>query len=75
MPGYDAHGLPIENAVVKNLKGGRDSVTPVELRRLCREFAKKNLIGQENNFKRLGVWGDWYHPYITISPELEAEQI
>ena len=75
VPGYDAHGLPIENAVVKNLKGGRESVTPVELRRLCREFAKKNLIGQENNFKRLGVWGDWEHPYITIAPEFEAEQI
>ena len=75
VPGYDAHGLPIENAVVKNLKGGRESVTPVELRRLCREFAKKNLIGQKNNFKRLGVWGDWEHPYITIAPEFEAEQI
>ncbi len=75
VPGYDAHGLPIENAVVKNLKGGRHSVTETELRRLCREFAAKNLKGQESEFKRLGVWGDWEHPYLTIAPEFEAEQI
>ncbi len=75
VPGYDAHGLPIENAVVKNLKGGRHSVTEAELRQLCREFAAKNLKGQEAEFKRLGVWGDWEHPYLTIAPEFEAEQI
>ena len=75
VPGYDAHGLPIENAVVKNLKGGRHSVTEGELRQLCREYAKKSLIGQEAAFKRLGVLGDWEHPYLTIAPEYEAEQI
>ena len=75
VPGYDAHGLPIENAVVKSIKGGREAVTPVELRKLCREFAAKNLIGQEENFKRLGVWGNWANPYLTIAPEFEAEQI
>lgn len=75
VPGYDAHGLPIENAVVKNIKGGREAVSPPELRAKCREFALKNLKGQEENFKRLGVWGNWEHPYITISPEIEAEQI
>lgn len=75
VPGYDAHGLPIENAVVKKIKGGRDAVTPAELRAKCREFAMENLKGQQANFKRLGVWGNWEHPYITISPEIEAEQI
>lgn len=75
VPGYDGHGLPIENAVVKNIKGGREAVTPVELREKCREFAHKNLKGQESEFKRLGVWGDWEHPYLTIDPEFEAEQI
>ncbi|MBQ9246786.1 isoleucine--tRNA ligase [bacterium] len=75
VPGYDAHGLPIENAVVKNLKGGRHSVTEGELRQLCREYAKKSLAGQEAAFKRLGVLGDWEHPYLTIAPEYEAEQI
>ena len=75
VPGYDGHGLPIENAVVKNIKGGRNALTPAELREKCREFAHKNLKGQESEFKRLGVWGDWEHPYLTIAPEYEAEQI
>ena len=44
VPGYDGHGLPIENAVVKNIKGGRSSLTPVELRQKCREFAHKNQV-------------------------------
>ncbi len=75
VPGYDAHGLPIENAVVKTIKGGREAITPVELRAKCREFALSNLKGQESEFKRLGVWGNWEHPYLTIAPEFEAEQI
>lgn len=75
VPGYDGHGLPIENAVVKNIKGGRSALTPAELRAKCREFAHKNLKGQESEFKRLGVLGDWKHPYLTINPEFEAEQV
>lgn len=75
VPGYDGHGLPIENAVVKNIKGGRSALTPYELRQKCREFAHKNLKGQENEFKRLGVLGDWENPYLTINPEYEAEQV
>lgn len=75
VPGYDAHGLPIENAVVKNIKGGREAVTPAELRQKCRDFAHKNLKGQEAEFKRLGVLGNWENPYLTIRPEFEAEQI
>jgi len=75
VPGYDAHGLPIENAVVKNIKGGRNAITQAELRAKCREFAHKNLKGQETEFRRLGVWGNWENPYLTINPEFEAEQI
>lgn len=75
VPGYDGHGLPIENAVVKNIKGGRHAITEVELRKRCREFALANLKGQETNFKRLGVWGHWEKPYITIDAEFEATQI
>ena len=75
VPGYDGHGLPIENAVVKNIKGGREALTPAELREKCREFAHKNLKGQESEFKRLGVWGNWENPYLTINPEFEAEQV
>ena len=75
VPGYDGHGLPIENAVVKKIKGGRDALTPAELREKCREFAHKNLKGQESEFKRLGVLGNWEHPYLTIDPDYEAEQV
>lgn len=75
VPGYDGHGLPIENAVVKNIKGGRHSVSETELRAKCREFAHKNLKGQESEFKRLGVLGNWENPYLTINPEYEAEQV
>ncbi len=75
VPGYDSHGLPIETAVLKNEKGGRHAFSPVELRRRCREFGLKNLKGQEANFKRLGVWGDWDHPYITLDQAFESTQI
>lgn len=75
VPGYDGHGLPIENKVVKTIKGGRSAITPLELRQKCREFAQKSLKGQEYEFKRLGVFGDWEHPYVTIAPEFEAEQV
>ena len=75
VPGYDSHGLPIETAVVKDVKGGRHSLSPLELRKRCREFALSNLKGQENNFKRLGVWGDWEHPYITLDRKFEAAQL
>ncbi|MBX2861750.1 MAG: isoleucine--tRNA ligase [Vampirovibrio sp.] len=74
VPGYDGHGLPIENAVVKKIKGGKHAISGAELRKKCREFAKGNLKGQEENFRRLGVWGDWEHPYITIDAEFEAIQ-
>ncbi len=75
VPGYDSHGLPIENAVLKDVKGGRAALTPVELRRKCRDFGLANLKGQEANFRRLGVWGDWANPYVTLNPAFEATQI
>jgi len=75
VPGYDGHGLPIENKVVQGIKGGRKAVSPGELRRLCREFGTKSLKGQEANFKRLGIWGHWEKPYITTDAEFEAIQV
>lgn len=75
IPGYDSHGLPIENAVVKSIKGGRNAVSVAVLREKCKEFALNNLKGQEEKFKRLGVLGDWDNPYVTLQPEFEAEQI
>ncbi len=61
--------------MVKNIKGGRHAIGEVELRKKCREFALSNLKGQEANFKRLGIWGDWEKPYITIDASFEATQI
>ena len=75
VPGYDGHGLPIENKVVKNIEGGRSALTPLELRQKCREYAHNSLKGQESEFKRLGVLGNWEHPYLTINAEYEAEQV
>ena len=75
VPGYDGHGLPIENAVVKSVKGGRSALSVLELRERCQAFALKNMAGQTQQFKRLGVWGDWENPYITISGPFEAAQI
>jgi isoleucyl-tRNA synthetase len=75
VPGYDSHGLPIENAVLKDVKGGRAALTPLELRKRCKEFALSNLKGQESNFRRLGVWGNWEQPYITLDPKFESTQI
>jgi isoleucyl-tRNA synthetase len=75
VPGYDGHGLPIEAAVEKKIKGGRRSITELELREQCRRFALGNVKGQEANFRRLGVWGDWENPYITIDGHFEATQV
>ena len=65
----------IENAVVKNIKGGRHAITEGELRAKCREYAANSLKGQEAAFRRLGVLGNWENPYLTIKPEYEAEQV
>ena len=75
VPGYDCHGLPIENAVLKKIKGGRAALTPLELRQKSREFALEAFEGQQEKFKRLGVFADWDHPYLTMDPAYEADQI
>jgi isoleucyl-tRNA synthetase len=75
VPGFDSHGLPIETAVVKDVKGGRQAMTALELRKRCREFALTNLKGQTADFKRLGIWGDWDHPYVTLDQKFEASQL
>lgn len=74
VPGWDCHGLPIELKALKQM--GKDSaIDPVELRKCCREFALSCLDGQKSQFKRLGVWGDFDDPYLTIKPEFEAKQV
>jgi isoleucyl-tRNA synthetase len=75
VPGYDCHGLPIENAVLKNVEGGRHSMSVLDLRAKCKAFAEKNLEGQQTRFRRLGILADWENPYLTMNPAFEAKQI
>src|SRR6058998_803872 len=78
VPGWDCHGLPIEHQVDKELgldKPGidvRNAMDPVEKRRKCREYALRYIDIQRSEFKRLGVFGDWDNPYVTMEPAYEA---
>src|SRR5438477_650500 len=69
VPGWDCHGLPIEYKVVRE---SRD-LSPLEVRKRCDAFARKYVDIQRQQFKRLGVLGDWEHPYLTLDPKYEAE--
>ncbi len=75
IPGWDTHGLPIETALAKNKKINRKELSVAEFRELCREYALKQVDIQREQFKRLGVLGDWDNPYITLQNEYEAKQI
>jgi len=69
VPGWDCHGLPIEYKVVKESRG----LSPLEVRQRSEAFARKFIDIQRTQFKRLGVFGDWEHPYLTMNPSYEAE--
>lgn len=74
IPGWDTHGLPIENALQKSgVK--RKEMSTAEFRKLCEEYAYKQVERQKVGFQRLGVLGDFEHPYITLQPEFEKDQI
>ncbi|MFC4320254.1 isoleucine--tRNA ligase [Litchfieldia salsa] len=75
VPGWDTHGLPIETALTKNKKVNRKTMSVAEFRKLCEEYAYEQVNNQREQFKRLGVRGDWENPYITLKPEYEAQQI
>ncbi len=72
IPGWDCHGLPIEHEVDKKLGKDRFKKSVLEKRKLCREYAEKFVNIQRDEFKRLGVFGDWENPYLTMSYEYEA---
>jgi len=72
IPGWDCHGLPIEHEVDKKLGKDRFKKNILEKRKLCREYAEKFVNIQREEFKRLGVLGDWENPYLTMSYEYEA---
>ena len=71
VPGWDCHGLPIETKVEKEL-GGKGKVPPAEFRRLCREFAARFVEQHKRDFKRLGIFGRWNDPYLTMNFDYEA---
>jgi len=71
IPGWDCHGLPIEHKVAKELGPKARTMPKPEIRKLCLEFAKKYIDIQRQQFKSLGVLGDWDRPYLTIDPQYE----
>ncbi len=72
VPGWDCHGLPIEHNVEKELGRRKQTMGQAEIRRECRKYAEKFIDIQRNEFKRLGVLGDWDNPYLTMSYRYEA---
>lgn len=75
VPGWDTHGMPIEHAAIKNLGLNRLELDTLVLRKECHDYALKWIDEQRTDFKRLGVLGDWDHPYITMTHDYEAVQI
>lgn len=75
VPGWDTHGLPIEQQAIKAFGLNRHDIHPVEFRGKCKEFALKFVDIQREEFKRLGVRGEWDKPYLTLMPSFEARQI
>src|SRR3972149_8343658 len=72
IPGWDCHGLPIEHQVMKELGRKREKLNQLQIRELCREYAEKYYKIQREEFKRLGVLGDWERPYLTMEAGYEA---
>ncbi|MGI6030696.1 MAG: isoleucine--tRNA ligase [Eubacteriales bacterium] len=75
IPGWDTHGLPIEQQAIKKLGINRHEAGPVKFRKACEEFARSCVDTQREQRKRLGGIGDWDHPYLTLLPEFEGKQI
>ncbi|MGE3385918.1 MAG: isoleucine--tRNA ligase [Bdellovibrionales bacterium] len=75
IPGWDCHGLPIELNVTKALGPKRATTSDTEVRKLCRDEALNWVAKQRDQFQRLGVFADWPHPYLTLDPAYEAEEV
>jgi len=75
VPGWDCHGLPIEMQVEKTHGRVGQKIDAKAFRAACRDYAYKQVDAQRKDFKRLGVLGDWQHPYLTMDPRFEAEQL
>ena len=75
VPGYDTHGLPIELKALSSLGDKKAGVSKLELRQICKEFATEHIGVMNEQFKRLGVQGDFENPYLTLRPVFEARQV
>ena len=75
IPGWDNHGMPIESAIIKEQKLNRKAMSVADFRTACHDYAEKYIGIQMQGFKRLGVVGDWEHPYKTMNPSFEAEEV
>jgi isoleucyl-tRNA synthetase len=76
IPGWDCHGLPIEYKVTQEMrKAGQTAADPAAIRSACEASARKFIDIQRGQFKRLGVLGDWEHPYLTLDRRYEADEL
>ncbi len=75
VPGWDTHGLPIELKALKKDGVNPATISKVELRKLCQEFAESFIASMTDQFKRIGILGEWENPYMTLKHEFEAKQI
>ena len=75
VPGWDTHGLPIEHQIIKSRGIDRKEVSAIDFRRMCRDYALEYVSIQREQFRRLGVRGDWDDPYLTLAPSFEARQV
>ncbi|MFH1259900.1 MAG: isoleucine--tRNA ligase [Elusimicrobiota bacterium] len=75
IPGWDCHGLPIEHQLMKELKIAKHQINKVEFRQQAAAYAQRFIDIQREEFKRLGIFADWDHPYLTMNPAYEGEII
>jgi len=75
IPGWDNHGMPIESAIIKQNKLNRKEMSVPDFRSACHDFAQHYMDVQSEGFQRMGVIGDWEHPYATMNPGFEAEEV
>ena len=75
IPGWDNHGMPIESAIIKEQKLNHKAMSVADFRSACQAYAEKYVGIQRESFKRLGVVGDWEHPYLTMNKAFEADEV
>ncbi|MGI8907576.1 MAG: isoleucine--tRNA ligase [Candidatus Sumerlaeaceae bacterium] len=75
VPGWDCHGLPIEQKVGSELGRKKADMTPLQIRKLCAEYARKWIKAQGEAFERLGIGGEWDRPYLTLDPQFEVGEL